>query len=233
MKLRDLRRISASAATRSVLHTAPETTFATTAKPSRVNSAAAAVRVGMKKAFNQQTRTRDFPAGCSGSGGSALSTADRESRATDHPAQRRRSLLTAAIMPKPATTPQLTVRPSGFARSVVQGWMKAHAEERAASGQASDTETEEVEEMEARPDRLGLGAKFLSHNRAILTSTTNVVGARLGKKLRRYQAGEVSRLGFGLGLASLFRGIATARAVYHSSYATPLSFPTTEADRWG
>jgi len=96
-------------------------------------------------------------------------------------------------MPKPATTPQLTVKPSGFARSVVQGWMKAQDEERAANGEVSDMETaeEEVEEMEARQDRLGLGAKFLSHNRAMLTSTTNVVGAQLGKKLRRYQADEV------------------------------------------
>jgi hypothetical protein len=115
----------------------------------------------------------------------------------------------------PATTPQLTVRPSGFARSVVQGWMNAQDEERAASGQVSDMHTEEEEELvelEARPDRLGLGAKFLSHNRAMLTSTTNAVGAQLSKKLRRYQPDEVRELGLARPLAiSPFQRIATVR----------------------
>jgi hypothetical protein len=99
--------------------------------------------------------------------------------------------LTLAEMVAPT---MLTVKPSGLALSVVRGWLD-QSEERAVGGQERE---EDVVELDARPDRLGLGAKFLSHNRAMLASTTSAVEARLGKKLQQYKPDEVCRPGFGM-----------------------------------
>mmetsp|Transcript_24946 Transcript_24946/g.34375 ORF Transcript_24946/g.34375 Transcript_24946/m.34375 type:complete len:150 (+) Transcript_24946:95-544(+) len=73
------------------------------------------------------------------------------------------------------------VVPSGYALSVVERWMSSTS---TSSSVADDASQRESNSEATRPSRLGLGAKYLSHKKAVSASPAE---QRLGKKLQQYK----------------------------------------------